>query len=583
MVMNEFEADEIFGELNRKFANVSLEQASQNDVYHEITFSDLFTYRDTIECSNNYQACYSAIRNIRRYLTQSISNDRIQNVFDLGIQDKIRSILQEPGYDELKYETAWTITNLAYGTPEQTQNLVDTGIIDALIKCFRSCDKYSVKSQSAWALANVSVDSLHYRESMVQENLIGDIAQALGQKCDSICSKLTSSDQYRQSDKGSIIVDNKADRDDVKELTWSLANICRGGFKTAEHWEQYLQAFDAFSKSVSFESIDIWSEACWGLSRVLSNMYNYDPFFESLNLNPSLCPRLIHLLRHQEMSVLLPVLQTISNFTSGPNEYIEILLEADLLNNIWWYMTPDTQHQLRRNAILTISNLAAGNQQIVREVVYSEKIMQSVIAHVLVPGHIYRPDECSWVPSSRSVLPHGKEEWRIVKEVLFVLSNITTLANDDSICVLLRDYSSIIRLLSALLQYPQLSITVCLKVVDVLIRIVDRTNQISELTPPTLSESRNPYAEEMIREGVIPALVYLCQLNQSSELTEQSEILQMAITCHSPATNAIGSANAFGLSRHGIHLPGPNIRRIVKGYEDGDVRFIEDAINSIQL
>ncbi|KAG2229624.1 hypothetical protein INT48_001231 [Thamnidium elegans] len=547
MVMNEFEADEIFGELNRKFANVSLEQASQNDVYHEITFSDLFTYRDTIECSNNYQACYSAIRNIRRYLTQSISNDRIQNVFDLGIQDKIRSILQEPGYDELKYETAWTITNLAYGTPEQTQNLVDTGIIDALIKCFRSCDKYSVKSQSAWALANVSVDSLHYRESMVQENLIGDIAQALGQKCDSICSKLTSSDQYRQSDKGSIIVDNKADRDDVKELTWSLANICRGGFKTAEHWEQYLQAFDAFSKSVSFESIDIWSEACWGLSRVLSNI-------------------------HQEMSVLLPVLQTISNFTSGPNEYIEILLEADLLNNIWWYMTPDTQHQLRRNAILTISNLAAGNQQIVREVVYSEKIMQSVIAHVLVPGHIYRPDECSWVPSSRSVLPHGKEEWRIVKEVLFVLSNITTLANDDSIW-----------LLSALLQYPQLSITVCLKVVDVLIRIVDRTNQISELTPPTLSESRNPYAEEMIREGVIPALVYLCQLNQSSELTEQSEILQMAITCHSPATNAIGSANAFGLSRHGIHLPGPNIRRIVKGYEDGDVRFIEDAINSIQL
>lgn len=146
---------------------------------------------------------------------------------------------------------------------------------------------------------------------------------------------------------------------------------------------------------------------------------------------------------------------------------------------------------------------------------------------------------------------------------------------------MLRDYSSIIKLLSALLQYPQLLTAVSLKVVDVLIRIVDRTNQISEVTPTP----QNPYAEEMLREGVIPALVYLCQQSQSSELIEQSEILQMAITCHSSAApvSAVDSANAFGLSRHGIHLPGPNIRRIVKGYEDGDVRFIEDAINSIQL
>lgn len=96
---------------------------------------------------------------------------------------------------------------------------------------------------------------------MAQENLIGDIAQALGQKCDTI----TSSGQYKRSDKGCIIVENKADRDDVKDLTWSLANICRGGFKTAEHWEQYLHAFDAFSKCVSFENVDIWSEA-WYVS-----------------------------------------------------------------------------------------------------------------------------------------------------------------------------------------------------------------------------------------------------------------------------------------------------------------------------
>lgn len=42
MAVNEFEPDDIFGELNQKFANVSLEQPNQvEDVYREILFDDV--------------------------------------------------------------------------------------------------------------------------------------------------------------------------------------------------------------------------------------------------------------------------------------------------------------------------------------------------------------------------------------------------------------------------------------------------------------------------------------------------------------------------------------------------------------
>lgn len=42
MVVNEFEPDDIFGELNQKFANVSLEQGNATeDVYKEIMFDDV--------------------------------------------------------------------------------------------------------------------------------------------------------------------------------------------------------------------------------------------------------------------------------------------------------------------------------------------------------------------------------------------------------------------------------------------------------------------------------------------------------------------------------------------------------------
>lgn len=83
--------------------------------------------------------------------------------------------------------------------------------------------------------------------------------------------------------------------------------------------------------------------------------------------------------------------------------------------------------------MLTVSNLAAGHEQIVRKVVYNENIMQSVMSHITVPGHIYHYEECQWISSLKAANPETKEEWRIVKEALWVLSNIATLANDDCI------------------------------------------------------------------------------------------------------------------------------------------------------
>lgn len=44
MVVNEFEPDEIFKELNRKFANVSLEAPSFEDIYKEIMLSDVSVF-----------------------------------------------------------------------------------------------------------------------------------------------------------------------------------------------------------------------------------------------------------------------------------------------------------------------------------------------------------------------------------------------------------------------------------------------------------------------------------------------------------------------------------------------------------
>jgi hypothetical protein len=151
----------------------------------------------------------------------------------------------------------------------------------------------------------------------------------------------------------------------------------------------------------------------------------------------------------------------------------------------------------------------------------------------------------------------------------------------NAVCsALLRTYSKLIKSLASLLHFSRLPASICLKIVEILIRIIERTSKIAELTPPVQPHPRNPFSEEMMREGVIQALRYLCKQVESEELTEQTELLYTAIM---PSHPGAGVANAFGLSRSGLSLPGPNVRRIVHSLEDGDVRLIEDAIHGIKL
>lgn len=133
------------------------------------------------------------------------------------------------------------------------------------------------------------------------------------------------------------------------------------------------------------------------------------------------------------MQHVLPVVQTICNFSSGPNSYIEHILNADLLSTIWWYTTPEIPYLLRRNSILTISNVAAGHQLIVKKVVENTYIMENILKYLHVPGHTYNTTACKWEPSVDAICNNSVEEWKITKEVLWVLSNITNLASDSTI------------------------------------------------------------------------------------------------------------------------------------------------------
>jgi hypothetical protein len=101
--------------------------------------------------------------------------------------------------------------------------------------------------------------------------------------------------------------------------------------------------------------------------------------------------------------------------------------------NLGALTTVDIPIPIRRDSLLVVANLAASNEALVHEVIHCHEIMESVVAHVHVPGHAYNEDPVQWFPTVSNAYYNLAEEWKITTEALWVLSNLTHLATDDTI------------------------------------------------------------------------------------------------------------------------------------------------------
>jgi hypothetical protein len=116
---------------------------------------------------------------------------------------------------------------------------------------------------------------------------------------------------------------------------------------------------------------------------------------------------------------------------------------------------------------------------------------------------------------------------------------------------------------------------------EVLTNIVDRTNSMLDLGSSANNKTTNPYIQEMLSEGIMPAISFLYHKCPGSEFMEKANLFRSAIVVGS---NGLQSPPEFGgADQFGFPLDKTNIRRIVQNYDDGDVRFIESAMNSILL
>lgn len=151
---------------------------------------------------------------------------------------------------------------------------------------------------------------------------------------------------------------------------------------------------------------------------------------------------------------------------------------------------------------------------------------------------------------------------------------------------LLDSHPQIPKRLSRILHYQSTPMPTVLKVLDAMINILSRTSELYNVTPPLPSRPKNPYYEEFVQHGTLNRIKAM--KNEYPGVTTLQDRLELytqtANSCamQQPSYTLVsGSAESFGLPTRKVLTTGANVRRVVRGTEDGDVRWVEDAVGKL--
>ncbi|KAG2226823.1 hypothetical protein INT45_005788 [Circinella minor] len=552
---DEFDPEDILFEINRKLANVSITHLTFDSEHDTVDKSNLPEIKYYL-CSSqpNERECFQSVQMLRKYLTQAhSSNTCVDDILSLGVLPRLRELLVLHDQHDIQFEAAWIVTNIAAGTSKQTEMLVNADFIIGLLECLHSQQTtINVKTQAAWALSNFAGESPQLRQLLIQNDALGAVAQVL---LDLTTKAKEDAREYGCYGDTTTIFDDEM-LTDIKALTWTISNMSRGGFYTADYWSKYLVAFDALSQCILFDHSDLWIDGGWGLSRILHNMHGVTPFYENFTFSPRLPSRLADLLYESGRSIIIPILRTLINITSLPDTHCMKLIDKHLVRNLLSYMSPEIETSVRRDTYLVIANLAACNEDFVEKTTTSE-----------------------WTITSKRKAATMPEEWKITTDALWIICNFLTACSEEGVITLLNEFPELPRSLLKLLHYDRYSLPVQVanKTLDAMIQLIEKAGK---------HHGNDWYVDSWKSLGVERTIEQLMEVHPTSRnlIDSCNELIGLVASSITTTKTSAGGGMAAAF---GLNIPRKNAsaskRRILHGFEDGDVRLIENAVGKLSI
>ena len=108
------------------------------------------------------------------------------------------------------------------------------------------------------------------------------------------------------------------------------------------------------------DNTEILNDICWTLSYITDEGGD-ERIYEFLN-NNMMVPRLVTLLRHNDMIISVPSLRTLGNILTARDDYAQVAIECGVLE-AFTQLLDHPKKAIRKEICWSISNVTAGNAE----------------------------------------------------------------------------------------------------------------------------------------------------------------------------------------------------------------------------